>query len=639
MAPAFGEFLGQAAEHINAAVDFGGDLPDAAVRGIIGELDRLVTTLARYLNDVTRPADFYSTGNDPLNPETRAILDARLALRRAASSLHPAAPTEHGSAAGDAHPAVRHLSSAASHLAAGRDLLQTHFTYSPARRPMRTSIWAAAITSRPITVPLLNELGAYSQHLAIWTAQLSEAGSASSSLPAEACRALHAASWWLRTAAVNLQVAERLQPSAASGRRLLAAVPPNFPPSRRPPGDAEPIPVLCEGITVTAERLRHAAASFADQTRWSPVANSLSWRRDALAAAIVSHSAEVVLRTLTARATQLGLPAATRAQLRRAAETMSQTWPAWRAVARQWDTFSTGIHQKWEISPVAAEFEDLVLRTGRLAYHNPRWTPASAEASRARVPADLAARAGGVGAVVRAVQQATDVISYITTEDREAVRAAAADHRLYIPTRLLPDQYDVARRYSPAPSAQADELLGAYGTAIDASLRAVTALDELAVTIDAPDSALQAARSAASRRTSASQPIESDATPAQPQVRQPPYVPSPQPGPIERILGGLQISEPAMLLRAAALDDAARELLEHAAVTSHKHDNLKLQPRRRARRDADRPARTAAKDIPLAPGPDQPIDLKTKVTAAEPSPSRRQPAARRDSPRSSGSAR
>src|SRR5260370_12600520 len=49
-----------------------------------------------------------------------------------------------------------------------------------------------------------------------------------------------------------------------------------MPPPRCPPADSEPVTLLCDGLTVTAERLRHTALASA----MSPAATS-SWRRRA----------------------------------------------------------------------------------------------------------------------------------------------------------------------------------------------------------------------------------------------------------------------------------------------------------------------------------------------------------------------
>ena len=97
-------------------------------------------------------------------------------------------------------------------------------------------------------------------------------------------------------------------------------MPPDIPPPRRPPAGAEPVPDLCDGITITAERLRHAVRAVAAQGRWSPAAISPSWRRDALASAITGHASELILRTLAERAMQLGTMPSLQAQLASSAD-------------------------------------------------------------------------------------------------------------------------------------------------------------------------------------------------------------------------------------------------------------------------------------------------------------------------------
>ncbi len=340
---------------------------------------------------------------------------------------------------------------------------------------------------------LLSELAACSRQLATWTAQLSGIGSINANLPAQGSVALQAASVWLRMAGTVIQTAQRKQPPPASGRSLLAAMPPDMPPPRRPPAGEEPVPDLCDGITITAERLRYAVRAVAAQGRWSPAAISASWRRGALASAITSHAGELILRTLAERASQLGALPSLHAQLASSADALGQAWPAWRSIARHWDTVSTGIHQGRDTSPVTAELSDLVLRTGRLAYSNPRWTPACADASPRRDPSDLAPAARDITAVLAAVHQAADAISRTADHDTQAVRQAAADHRLYMPTRLLPDHYDIPQPYTRISPPLAGELLSAYDTVTTASLHAAETLDKLAVVMNAPSSMLAAA--------------------------------------------------------------------------------------------------------------------------------------------------
>jgi hypothetical protein len=55
MPPVFGDFLAQARAHVTAAVSAQDEMPDTAKIGAIRELDRLVTTLARYLGDLPLP--------------------------------------------------------------------------------------------------------------------------------------------------------------------------------------------------------------------------------------------------------------------------------------------------------------------------------------------------------------------------------------------------------------------------------------------------------------------------------------------------------------------------------------------------------------------------------------------------------
>lgn len=252
-----------------------------------------------------------------------------------------------------------------------------------------TSPWAAVITSPPVTGALVAEFAGRARQLAVWTARLASSGSPYAGLLAVAYRALHITSRWLHTAGVSAQRAQRHHPTPWHAHRLLNAIPANIPPSRRPPREAETIAELCAGIAITAERLRRITQAFATHARSSPAANSTSWRRDALASAITSHTSELILRALAERALQLGADPAVCRKLATATDASAQACAAWRAVTRHWDVISTGTAPK-AISPVAAELNDLVLRTGRLAYRNPTWTPRSADASGTRDPADLA---------------------------------------------------------------------------------------------------------------------------------------------------------------------------------------------------------------------------------------------------------
>lgn len=67
MRPVFGDFLTRAHTDIAAAVSIPGRLPDEAKIGVIRELDRLVTTLARNVGDLPLRGEFdhLPTGPNP----------------------------------------------------------------------------------------------------------------------------------------------------------------------------------------------------------------------------------------------------------------------------------------------------------------------------------------------------------------------------------------------------------------------------------------------------------------------------------------------------------------------------------------------------------------------------------------------
>src|SRR5258708_25927218 len=133
MPAVLGAFLRRARAHITAAARSGGALPLAAKRGVIAELDRLVATMSRYLDDLALPDDF--TPASTANSDVRTALDARLALRRAASSLHPAATAVQDPVADNTHPPAAHPSPSARHPAPRPDPHPTPVTPPPPPPP------------------------------------------------------------------------------------------------------------------------------------------------------------------------------------------------------------------------------------------------------------------------------------------------------------------------------------------------------------------------------------------------------------------------------------------------------------------------------------------------------------------------
>ena len=584
MAPVFGDFLAQAHGHVAAAVSIPQELPDTAKSGAIRELDHLVTTLARYLADIPLPGEFHpGTAGGGSAHGTRVVLDARIALRRSAQVLHSAAAPLNETRAGHTHPAAWHLARAAGQLAAGRDLLHTHFASDPSTGTRaRASSWANVIRSQPVTDALLSEVGSLAAELAPWMMRLSLESPPDSVMPATAGLALHDASRWVWTAALKLETRSRQQPPAGDGRLLLAAIPANLPPAYRPVAGTETMPDLCAGVLTTAARLQYAAAAFARTARWSAQATSMSWRRDALACAITADSSEVILRGLAQRAAALNLGPATQAHLDNSARALKLACTAWRAITGEWGLLSTGITRGAGVSPVAAEIDDLVLRIGRLAYANPGWTPACSHTSLARDPAALAPGAGDLLTVLTSVHHAADTLTQVAAADAQCVRRAAADHRLYIATRLLPAGCDIPRPYAPAPSSRVTALLDGYRLAVRTCTAATAALDDLAVAARSPSRVLAAAHNLppvaqpGQAALPAQLPAEADQQLEYVSRGQLPAAPA-QPGRMEEAVRDLQLSEPALLLRAAAIDEAARDLLAEATAKAH-HQTVSHEP-------------------------------------------------------------
>ena len=85
---------------------------------------------------------------------------------------------------------------------------------------------------------------------------------------------------WLWVAEAAAQVV-RHHPATATGHALLHAIPINLPPPRHPPHSGLPVPALCAGTVITAERLRHLAHTVAIRGHHPKAALAASWQRTA----------------------------------------------------------------------------------------------------------------------------------------------------------------------------------------------------------------------------------------------------------------------------------------------------------------------------------------------------------------------
>ena len=450
-----------------------------------------------------------------------------------------------------------------------------------------TSPWASATVSPQVGAALITEIGDYAGRLAPWALQLA-AAVPGERLLARARVAIGAGCRWLWVVEAAARVV-RQDPGATAGQAILHSIPVNRPPARYPPRGGEPVPQLCVGTAITAERLGHLA--YLTATRGYPPRAALAtcWQRTAQAAAITGHCSDLILRQLTEPAGRLPHSAAAETAINQAAQAAGSSWQAWRAVARRWDIFTTSPGTIF--TPVAAEIGDLILWIGRLAHADPAWSPARNHSSPLRTGTGFIDSGTEISAVVIALHHASDALTRIADHDREGIRSAAATEDLYVPTRLLPADTDVPYRYVPAPPAMLDELLATYDAVAEAAMRAATALDRLLITLNPQPTALTALRAVAPLNTPC--PPHSLAVFAAPPAKQPP------PGQVEQALPGQGISDPALLAHAAELDDKTTALIGSAASISQRRANAGgavKHAREASPTDLQHPARLAARD-------------------------------------------
>ena len=111
-------------------------------------------------------------------------------------------------------PVAGHLAAAATCLAAGRDLLQTHFADPPHGAAGSPSAWANALASKPVTQALVSDIGRLAAQLAPW---ISRVAPANPDMPALAGLALHLAGRWLWIAGASVEAALRRHPPRQGG--------------------------------------------------------------------------------------------------------------------------------------------------------------------------------------------------------------------------------------------------------------------------------------------------------------------------------------------------------------------------------------------------------------------------------------
>ena len=304
----------------------------------------------------------------------------------------------------------------------------------------------------------------------------------------------------------------------------------------------------------SAERVRHIARIIAPQAAWSPGLTADSLRQTAGCGTAISHHCEILLRSLAAR-TASHDDAAVTAGLLKSADACGDARRAWLSAAMRWSDVTTDT--RGVISPAAAEAADLALWTGRMAYADPGWTLKRGPAHAARPPEALAPGPGDLRDVIAAVHHACHTLTQIAAADQEQIRAAAAAGRLLVPTRSLPDTFDIPRAFAHAPGDRVDEVLADYRDAGVASGRANAAVADIASAVRAPSQILTAARSAvlagAGLAAGYPRPVAEPAT-----VRR---WSRNAVGPVERSLRDLGVTSLSVLVRAAAIDRAGQQII------------------------------------------------------------------------------
>jgi hypothetical protein len=338
MTATLGDFLVPARHRISAAA-LDDDLPAAAVPAVVSELSRLLTVLCRYSDDCLRRYDDAGILTHAIESGELGTLAVGQMLARAAENTQAAASAAARARPGPAHPAAAALHAAGDLLLAGRDLLDTHHDEAGAGSP-----WADVLTTTPVTTALMRELAGYAQQIAVLATRLllPAAAHPASRLTPDAVAALGTAARWLIFTGSVLVTADLAQPGHDAGRALLYAIPANTPPARNRPAPGEPAASLTAGAITTARRLTHLVTRSGGPPDWPSPAASASWRHNALAAAIIGHNNELLLRALILRGTELGLPARLQRQLAQHASQARRTWKACQALVRAWDPLTTG---------------------------------------------------------------------------------------------------------------------------------------------------------------------------------------------------------------------------------------------------------------------------------------------------------
>ena len=564
----FGDFLDAARGQVGSspghrgASERGGD-----VQQVNDSLLRVLVLMGRYVQDVTAGSGAVpARGRRVLTAWGRAGAEVREALSNAAASLHESGAQRRRAGLAASDLAWR-LDAASVSLAAGRDLLHTHVGRGPGGERELRSEWGLVITSPAVRRAVLSEMAALARQIAPLGARF--ALSPGSYGTPEARRKLNASCQWLWVLNTCVETAQREDPVHPADIELLCAIPVNAAPPRRLPGPSTPLAGLREGVISSAGRIRYAEWKSSSRPAWSPGLTADSLRHAATTSTVTSHNCEILLRTL---ATRMSDRSSLAARLLQAADAAGRAREGWVQVAHALDRITTDT--RGYLSPSAAESGDLALWTGRLAYSDPEWTLASGPANEPRPPESLAPGPADLPLAVSAVHYACDTLTSLAYAEREQVRAAGAAQRILVPTRSLPDVMDVPRPFAPALPDRVDALVSLYERAGQAAGEATAGVGDVAAAVQAPSRVLTFARAAAAggypgeaeRAGSVSRSPEAAGEKRHRRDRGAGRERRELPGPVERTLHDLGVTDNELLERGADLDRASERLIIDAAA-------------------------------------------------------------------------
>ena len=503
--PVFGDFWDHAAELLRPPGQPGPPLGPQQITELAVAMRGLVRTMGRYLDDVRIDMGVARGNPDVWN---QALAQGREAVRSAAASLDCERCAAVWPQLRDGSGAIRsdslagRLTGAVTSLTVARDLLQTHFTADPGGRRAEHSDWAPAIASAPVNRALLaglaDHVGATARQVAAMHLSSEIVGDRANSPAGEMWRHVRRAARDLESFSMAVQAAQWQAPVPDDDMRLLKGIPLNSAAERKIPAASATVPALCAGTIGAAQRVRHALRGSAERARWALDLTAESMRHTAASCVVTSFNCEIILRSLARQAGRVGyrnlVP-----DLEKAAGDTVAARHAWLAAARSWDDLAT--ESQGRLSKAAVEAENLALWTGRLAYADPRWTPAHGPVHALRELDSLAADPAAFAHAVAAVHYSADTLHRIAAASQDQVLVAADAGRLYAQVRPGPGlEYRLSRgrsQLTPLPGPRVEAVLATYAQSAEAGRAAVHAAGRLAEATGAPSRVLATAERAA----------------------------------------------------------------------------------------------------------------------------------------------